>query len=665
MSSKDLNLPEEEEEPYADNIEAPLELLPDHLGGDPPKDDESTSTSSSSSRSSTADVEIIAATMSSKYLDLPEEEEEEEEPYADDIEAPLESLPDHSGGDPCTGSSNSNEDVESTAATMSSKHLDLPEEEESYADGIEAPLESLPDFSGGDLSKDDESTSAGSSNSNGDVENTAATMSSKHLYLPEKEEPHADDIEAPPESLLNRSGGDPLKDDESTCAGSSNSSNGDTHQVDQVVQKADQQGRVANYRFCHFLALLMGAAALIAVGIGIGVALPVEESGDASMVVSSPVADDVQDPSHTHVNKEDNKTQGSDATIASPTNLPTSGNSEVMDIIFKHARHQGLEFEDTDSYQSKAARWVEAAIMSSLDVQQSKAACSSVLAFEDRIVQLYSLACLYYATNGVRNDYTDELFGSNSTVPNWIDENGWLVDEDECTWYRIECNSGGKVNKINLFQNRLTGSLPSEVTLLDALEVLDLYQNVIHNKGEEGNLWLGEMANLKKLFYGKTYFEFDGIPPAIGELLLLEEYDCSYTKYQGPLQGETFSQLSNLEYIHIGGNRYNSGLPTELTSLPNLEFMYAQEADLTGDLSFLLDMPAIIEVWIDRNPGIQGSIPSEIGLVSSLQSLSITNCGLTGTLPSELANLRLTNLFCFGNEITGSVITDDNKEWSC
>ena len=156
-----------------------------------------------------------------------------------------------------------------------------------------------------------------------------------------------------------------------------------------------------------------------------------------------------------------------------------------------------------------------------------------------------------------------------------------------------------------------------------------------------GHDWLGELTNLKNLLYGKTYFEYEGIPDVIGKLTNLEEYDCSYTLYNGPLKGEIFSNTLNLNWLSIGGNNFNSSIPYELASLPRLEFMYAEYAGIIGDLSFLPHMPSIVELWIDRNYKMRGSIPPEIGNISTLQSLSITDTGLIGTLPSELGLLPL------------------------
>ena len=425
--------------------------------------------------------------------------------------------------------------------------------------------------------------------------------------------------------------------------------------------------------------LLLAAVLLVvtAVGAGVGVALSGKDDGDRSTVNQAITASDSNNndgsltPSTTQQQQDSNNGQpvrddkidgapgdvvefGNSGTYGVPpettttttTAATTATTSEVMDILMAHARYHGVEFQDANSYQSRAARWVE---------ETAQVGVHS----PERLVQRYALACVYFASNGVRSFYTDEIFGVGTEPRGWIDESGWIVDADECGWYRISCNADGFVTKIELHQNRLTGQFPPEVALLkDSLEVVDLYQNPIYNKGAQNNDWLGELTNLQKLFFGHTYFQYDGIPAAIGKLTNLVEFDCSYSLYHGPLRGESFAQLSNLEYLHIGGNRYNSSIPYELAQLPSLQFLYGEFSDLTGDINFvkwMQDTP-IVEMWLDKNPMLGGTIPTELGLVTTLRSFSITGCDFEGSIPTELGNLRLQQSWFYGNDkLVGSM----------
>lgn len=417
---------------------------------------------------------------------------------------------------------------------------------------------------------------------------------------------------------------------------------------------------VRHGRSPRFWFLVVGALVLVvaAVGAGVGVALsgggsssgtPNKSSTYDRPQVEEELAEEFYDGLEEE--KKENKETGQAGNVVQfgDGNGAGNGNSpapttEVYDIILTHSRYHGVEFKDPNSYQSKAVRWVEQTAQ--LTVHTTA-----------RLVQRYALACIYYATNGVENVYTKEIFGAGNTRP-WIDETGWLVDDDECNWYQVECDINGVVTKIQLFSNRLSGSFPPEVALLkSSLKVIDLYQNLIHNKGEAGNHFLGELTELEELFFGRTYFEYDGIPTAIGLLTKLEEFDCSYTLYHGALRGDAFRLLNSLEYLHIGGNEFNSTIPSELAALPKLQYLYAEYSDIRGGLGFVQNMPEIVELWVDRNP-LGGSIPSAIGLVDSLKSFSVTGCDLEGTIPKELANLRLQQFWAYNNSLVGTIPTE-------
>lgn len=426
------------------------------------------------------------------------------------------------------------------------------------------------------------------------------------------------------------------------------------------VDQSDEY--VRHGRSPRFWLLVAGAVVLVvaAVGGGVGAAMA---GGGSSAPAAASVPSSSGSSSHSHTveeemveqvfegvseeSKENKETAqvGGVVQLGGSSGSTPSPTSEVFDIILSHSRYHGIEFQDPNSYQSKAARWVEET--SKLGVHTPQ-----------RLVQRYALAALYYATNGVANIYTKEIFGTAPTR-GWIDETGWLDAEDECSWYRVTCNADGEVTKIELYSNRLTGSLPPEIALLhESLEVIDLYQNMLHNKGDTGNHFLGELTNLRQLYFGRTYFEYPGIPTAIGSLTNLQEFDCSYTLYHGPLKAQAFQSLQKLEYLHMGGNRYNSSIPVELAALPKLQYVYAEYADLRGNLSFVRNMSSVIEFWIDRNPMIKGAIPSEIGMATNLKSFSVTGCGLEGKIPTELASLRLQQFWAYNNSLTGTIPTE-------
>jgi hypothetical protein len=273
-----------------------------------------------------------------------------------------------------------------------------------------------------------------------------------------------------------------------------------------------------------------------------------------------------------------------------------------------------------------------------------------------QLQQRYALACIYYATFAVRTQFTDAILGGPVQPPGWFRSDNWVTDADECTWFGITC-AAGNVAAIELFSNRLTGTFPAETIIMaNSLIRMDLFNNVVWNPGDANNAWLGQLSNIEFLFYGSTNFDYPGIPTEIGLLTKLKEYDCSFTLYFGPLRAASFQNLMALQYVVLSGNAYNQTVPTALTSLPDLQFMYIEDSFISGDLSFMQPMTVINEMWADLNPGLGGAIPAFLGTKTTLTSFSISECSFTGPIPPELGQLtQMESLWLFGNQLSGAI----------
>jgi hypothetical protein len=112
-------------------------------------------------------------------------------------------------------------------------------------------------------------------------------------------------------------------------------------------------------------------------------------------------------------------------------------------------------FDDKNSYQYEALQKTEEQIgVGSMSDQ--------------KLVQYFSLYCIYFATYGKENSITQsDPFLDNIVFPTWRRSENWDKNNvDPCNgWRGISC-SNDQVIDINLSGNRLTGNFPSEVTLL-------------------------------------------------------------------------------------------------------------------------------------------------------------------------------------------------------
>jgi Leucine-rich repeat (LRR) protein len=160
------------------------------------------------------------------------------------------------------------------------------------------------------------------------------------------------------------------------------------------------------------------------------------------------------------------------------------------------------------------------------------------------------------------------------------------------------------------------------------------------------------------LIFGYCYFEWPGVPSFLGSLVLLEKLDMSFTLFHGDINAPVFAKLSNLKYLEMGGNSYNSTIPSEIYQLPLLERFYIQNSFVEGNLEFIKSMPVIFELWLDDNPGMVGTIPTEIGNLKTLESISFSGCKFYGQIPSEIGLLTgMQDIWLYNNGLTGTIPT--------
>lgn len=338
----------------------------------------------------------------------------------------------------------------------------------------------------------------------------------------------------------------------------------------------------------------------------------------------------------TATSKENDKVANIEA--GQPGMTPDS-RKNLQERITEISLEGGNEFEDSNSYQSRALEYLKT--VRDIDSHNDR-----------QLTQKYSLACFFYATNGVENIYHDHPTGPTG----WKTKTNWLVNPDECTWHGIQCAKGA-IFSINLEKNNILGTVPREIGLLGpSITNLDLSDNGVSNTGSEMD-WLAEMTSLRDLKLNDCNFDSDGLPTYLGQLTKLEYLDVSYTLMFGSFNGgEIFTSLTNLRTLELSGNMYEEAVPTEITNLPRLENLYIDNAHVVGDLSFIPAMPAILELWLDYNEGITGSIPEDIGNASTLKSFSVSDCGIGGGIPSTVGQLTaMVQMWLHENNLTGEI----------
>ena len=227
---------------------------------------------------------------------------------------------------------------------------------------------------------------------------------------------------------------------------------------------------------------------------------------------------------------------------------------------------------------------------------------------QDLAADRTALEALYNATDG----------------GNWTNNANWLsTTEPVGNWHGVTV-SGGRVTRLDLGRNQLTGTIPAE---------------------------LGNLANLTSLNLANNQL-MGSIPSQLGNLSSLRSLQLGRNQLTGTIPAE-LGNLSNLETLALFVNDLTGTIPAQLGNLSSLGYLGLGNNDLTGSIPAQLgNLSSLYHLNLENNQ-LAGSIPSQLGNLSSLRSLQLRGNRLTGPLPRSLMNLESLTTFSFNNGPNG------------
>jgi Leucine-rich repeat (LRR) protein len=228
----------------------------------------------------------------------------------------------------------------------------------------------------------------------------------------------------------------------------------------------------------------------------------------------------------------------------------------------------------------------------------------------------------------------------------WTNKTNWNgAPGTECTWFGVTCNADqSHVTGINLSSNNLSGSLPTTLDQLTALQFFFVNDNQL----------TGSIPSLTGLTALQTFIVNDnqltGSIPSLSGLTALQNFDVGANQLTGSIPALT--GLTALQIFFAGGNQLTGSIPS-LTGLTALQTFFVDGNQLTGSIPSLTGLTALQLFFVGGNQ-LTGSIPSLTGL-TALQSFNVDVNQLTGSIPSLAGLTALQNFSARANLLTGSI----------
>ena len=221
-----------------------------------------------------------------------------------------------------------------------------------------------------------------------------------------------------------------------------------------------------------------------------------------------------------------------------------------------------------------------------------------------------------------------EAFYHATGGPDWLFNTNWLSDEPLSEWHGVYTNEQGRVVRLILRRNNLSGPIPPELPRLTHLVYLDLNWNQLSGPIPPE---LGQLTSLQGLNLFDNQLS-GPIPPELGQMTSLQGLHLDDNQLSGPIPPE-LGQLTALSAIlGLSGNQLSGPIPPELGRLTNLERLQLSVNQLSGP------------------------IPPELGQLTNLVFLTLAVNQLSGPIPPELGQLtRLTSLQLQGNQLSGPI----------
>uniref|UniRef100_F6HHN2 Leucine-rich repeat-containing N-terminal plant-type domain-containing protein n=1 Tax=Vitis vinifera TaxID=29760 RepID=F6HHN2_VITVI len=226
-------------------------------------------------------------------------------------------------------------------------------------------------------------------------------------------------------------------------------------------------------------------------------------------------------------------------------------------------------------------------------------------------------------------------------VATWKSEEG----SDCCSWDGVECNKDtGHVIGLDLGSSCLYGSINSSSTLflLVHLQSLDLSDNDFNYSNIPSGV--DQLSSLRSLNLSSSRFSGQ-IPSEVLALSKLVFLDLSQNqlKLQKPDLRNLVQKLIHLKNLDLSQVNISSPVPDTLANYSSLSSLFLENCGLSGEFPRdILQLPSLQFLSVRNNPDLTGYLP-EFQETSPLKLLTLAGTSFSGGLPASADNLDSLN----------------------
>lgn len=206
--------------------------------------------------------------------------------------------------------------------------------------------------------------------------------------------------------------------------------------------------------------------------------------------------------------------------------------------------------------------------------------------------------------------------------------------------------------------NNFTGQIPTSFGKLSSLFFLNLEQNQLEARDNQGWEFLFELRNCRSL---KTLSLYENnlqgsIPHSISNISVTLQYLLLGGNNLSGIVPPSIGNFSNLINLGLDSNSFSGEIGEWVGKLKNLQGLWLLENKFIGPIPPSIgNLSLLTRLSLQKNK-FEGLVPPSIGHLSQLEVLNLGYNNLQGSIPVEVGNLeQLIELHLSSNKLTGEI----------